>query len=126
MTAPWYQAFAQQINDGTPTYRRCESCDAVCLPPRTTCPACAEPALVDESLSETATVVSFTEIHVTIPQFSDEAPYTVVIAEFPEGVQLTGQLRPADTGVDINHGEAVELGVEHHREQNWLLTFTPV
>ncbi len=125
MTAPWYQAFAQQINDGTPTYRRCESCDAVCLPPRTTCPACAEPALVDESLSETATVVSFTEIHVTIPQFSDEAPYTVVVTAFEEGVRLTGQLR-SDGETDIKQGEQVQLGVEQHTDDDWVVTFTPV
>lgn len=128
MTAPWYHEFAEGIDDGEPVYRRCEHCDAVSLPPRSTCPECAQPALTDEPLSETATVVSFTEIYVTIPKFSGETPYTVVVAAFEEGVQLTGQLREQDGDDDtsIQPGDTVRLGIERRGEDDLFVTFTPV
>ncbi len=122
MTAPWHVEFLKAIDVGEPIYRRCGACDAVGWPPRRSCPECGEPEMVDAPLSTRASVVSHTEITATIPKFSGETPYTVLIAEFEEGVRLTGQLRGEET---IDRGDDVELGVERRDEDDWIVTFTP-
>lgn len=119
---PWFSAFAERIDDGDPYYLACPACDASALPPRTVCPDCGTRSLTERSLSDSATVTAATRIHSTIPAFAGETPYTVVIARFDEGVQLTGQLRDA---ADVSRGEAVTLGAERHGEEDWLVTFSP-
>ncbi|MFB6080587.1 MAG: Zn-ribbon domain-containing OB-fold protein [Haloferacaceae archaeon] len=119
----WYTALADAVAAGEGTYLECESCGAVALPPRTLCPSCGESTLVERPLSETATVASFTEIHVTIPAFHGTTPYTVVVAAFDEGVRLTGRLR-GEGPVAI--GDAVALGVAERDDGRPLLTFEPV
>lgn len=123
MTPTWFQEFAGSIEAGAPTYRVCDNCDAVGLSPRTTCHSCGHRTLSDATLSGTASVVAATEIGVTTPKFSGETPYTVLIAEFDEGVRLTGQLRD---GTAVERGETVELGVERRGDDDWLVTFSPV
>ena len=118
----WYRDFAAGIDAGQPTYHECTECETVGLPPRTTCPTCGHPEMTDRVLSDTAQVVSFTEIQATIPRFSGQTPYTVVIAEFDEGVRLTGQLR----GEDVERGAVVRPGVENLDDDEPLITFQPV
>ncbi len=122
MTAAWYLEFVEAIDGESPTYRRCESCGAVGLPPRRICPECHAESMAEATLSTEATVVASAEVAVTIPKFSGETPYTVVIAEFEEGVRLTGQLRGSE---EIDRGTSVELGVEKRDEEGWVVTFSP-
>lgn len=118
----WYSTFAEAVGSGEPPYLACEDCGEPSLPPRRICPACGGTSLTERPLSSTGTVVSFTEIAVTIPAFHGTTPYTVVIAEFPEGVRLTGQLR-GDAPVAI--GDAVSLGTEALEDGSAILTLTP-
>lgn len=117
---PWFLAFAETIADGEPFYLACVDCEFVGLPPRTVCPECGTQTLEQQPLSGPAEVVSYTEIHSTIPDFADETPYEVVLATFEPGVRLTGQLR----GDSVSVGDQVTLDAEE-RGDGWLLTFTP-
>lgn len=119
----WFSEFANAVGDDTATYLRCESCDAVGLPPPRTLAGCDDDAVVETPLPSKAAVVSFTEIASTIPKFSDETPYTVVIGEFDGCVRLTGQLR-GSTEVEID--DEIEPGIETVGEDNQILTFTPM
>lgn len=121
MTAPWFTAFAERVAAGDPTYRRCAACGGAGLPPRRTCPDCGAPDMEDAPLSTTGRVETYTEVHVTTPRFSGETPYTVVLAGFPEGVRLTGQLRGAS---EIDRDDRVTLDAEE-RDDGWLLIFSP-
>ena len=119
---PWFVEFAEGVEDGTPVYRECGDCGSVALPPREVCPECGTRTLEDHSLSETATVTASTRIFSTIPEYTDDAPYTVIVATFDQGVRLTGQLREAES---VDRGETVAIGAERRTEDEWLLTFTP-
>lgn len=63
------------------------------------------------------------EIGVTIPKFADDVPFTIVIAVFDEGVQLTGQLRGADS---VERGDRVAVGAETPDGKTPTITFSPV
>lgn len=123
MTATWFTEFVRSVAEGEATYLHCESCGATGLAPRRTLPGCSTSSIAERELPSTAVVVSHTEITNTIPKFSGQTPYTIVISEFDGGVRLTGQLRGADT-VDI--GDEVELGAEAETDDDWILTFQPV
>ena len=121
----WYDDLLSAIENGEPQYLRCTECEHATLPPRQVCPSCGQQALEEAPLSDTGWVQSYTEITVTTPKFHGEAPYTVVLAEFTEGVSLTGQLHGA-TAEDITVGDQVRLSVERREEQPGIISFHPV
>lgn len=113
----WFDEVLDAVEGGEPFYLSCESCGASSLPPRRICPDCGSSELSRKDLSETATVETYTPIHVTIPAFSDDAPYTVAVARFDEGVRLTGQVSDGD---EVEIGDDVRLGVGENDEGRYL------
>lgn len=125
MTVPaWFERFTDAIAAGDQRALGCEACGETTLPPRQFCPACGSTALTPQPFGDRGTVLSFTEISVTIPRFHGETPYTVVLAELDGGVVLTGQLRGA-TADDVAIGDPVALGVEARGDGPGVVTFRP-
>jgi acetyl-CoA acetyltransferase/uncharacterized OB-fold protein len=120
----WFDAFVDDLASGDGWALDCESCGERTLPPRRVCPACGSSAMTRTPLSGRGTVLTFTEITITIPKFHGETPYTVVLVELDEGPRLTGQLRDA-TADDVAIGDAVVLGTEPHDGGTAVLTFRP-
>lgn len=118
----WFRDFATAIEEDEPFRLFCPECDRSTLPPRSSCPSCPNDQLEKKQLSKNATVQSHSTVHVTIPRFLDETPYTVVLARFDEGISLCGQLRGAE---DIEIDDEVTLGVEGSTEDGLLVTFSP-
>jgi hypothetical protein len=126
VTVPaWYEEFADAVAAGEGEYLACESCGETALPPRELCPACGSASLARRTFSDRGTVLSFTEISVTIPKFHGETPYTVLLVEMDEGIALSGQLREASAG-DVAIGDEVEVGVETREGGPDVFTFRPV
>ncbi len=117
----WFNELLDAVEAGDAFYLSCADCGASSLPPRDVCPECGSLELSEQELSTTATVETYTPIHVTIPAFSGETPYTVVVAGFDEGVRLTGQF----VGDEVEMGDEVRLGVGEHDEGRYL-TFEAV
>lgn len=129
MTVPaWYTTLLDGVESDGPTARVCEACGETVLPPRSVCPDCGGTAFRETTLSPTAEVASFTEIHVTIPEFHGQAPYTIVVADFDEGVRLTGRLSGADS---VAVGDIVTVGTERlgapgeEGQRRRVVTFAP-
>jgi hypothetical protein len=118
----WFDRFTDGIAAAEGHYLVCETCGEAALPPREVCPACAATTLGEEPLPDRGTVLSFTEISVTIPKFHGETPYTVVLAEFDDAVALTGQLRGAGAA-DVTLGDMVAVGVEDRGDEVPVVTF---
>ncbi|MCL7418105.1 MAG: OB-fold domain-containing protein [Halalkalicoccus sp.] len=92
------------------------------LPPRRLCPECGEADLEKRALPEGGTLDTYTTIHVATPAFTEDAPYTVAIADFGLA-RLTGQLRGVE---DPEVGMRVAVGVEEREtEEEPLLVFRP-
>lgn len=117
----WFDGLLDAVEAGEPFHMSCADCGASSLPPREVCPDCGSHELSKEDLSKTATVETYTPIHVTIPAFSGETPYTVVVAGFDEGVRLTGQL----VGDEVEMGDEVRVGVGENDDGRYL-TFEAV
>ena len=120
----WFEEFTDAIASGGGQHLVCEACGEATLPPRRICPACGSTELAGEPLPDRGEIISFTEISVTTPKFHGETPYTVLLVELAEGVQLTGQLREA-TAEEVAIGDEVRLDTEPREEGAPLLTFRP-
>jgi len=118
----WHAALTAAAAAGDPYYLQCTACGTATLPPRGHCPNCGATTLRIRPLSATGTVASFTEIHISTPRFADATPYTVVVADFDEGIRLTGQLRGTDA---VEVGDRVAIGADEADDGERFLTFEP-
>lgn len=92
------------------------------LPPRRLCPVCGDVDLERQSLPDSGTLDTFSTIHVATPEFTEDAPYVVAIADFGF-VRLTGQLRDVE---EPETGMRVGVGIEDRKtEHEPLLVFRP-
>ncbi|SEO40311.1 hypothetical protein SAMN04487948_102255 [Halogranum amylolyticum] len=107
MTDAGYDEWLDALEDGEGYYLACEQGHGS-LPPRRVCPHCGSPELSEEPLPETGTVETFTVVHVPAPDFSDQAPYATVVADFGD-VRLTGVVG-GDVVDDVEVGTTVEPG----------------
>jgi len=89
-----YDDLLDAIEAGEASYLECGNGHGW-LPPRRICPECGSRDLADEPLPDVGELVSFTEVAVPAPAFSDDAPYTTALADFGP-VQVTGLLRGAE------------------------------
>jgi uncharacterized OB-fold protein len=96
-----FDDFLDALEAGEPYYLEGPDGDGW-LPPRRIDPATGSETLTEEPLPETGTIVTHTLTHVASPEFVDDAPFVVAIAEFGP-VRITGQVRDVDP-------EAVEIG----------------
>jgi len=116
----WLRAFT--ADDGY--YLECENGHGS-LPPRRACPDCGSAELTEKPLPATGTVETVTTVHVPTPAFTDDAPYSTVIAEFG-AVRLTGIVVDAEPGT-VEVGEEVEPDVgARETTGDEVLVFRPV
>lgn len=101
------------IEDGEGYYLECADGHGW-LPPRRICPECGSQDLEQQPLPEAGKVISFTEISVAAPSWTEDAPYITAVADFGP-VGITGLLRGADdptvgmvVGLDV--GERLTTG----------------
>ena len=69
--------FLTQVKKGVLMGQRCPSCQQVYVPPRGSCGACGVPTEEEVTLSDKATVESFTIVHIPIPGNPIEPPFVV-------------------------------------------------
>jgi len=105
-----YDDFLDAVEEGEPYYLESPSGNGW-LPPRRFDPRTGERDLAEQALSGTGEIVTHTVTHVAPPQFVDDAPFVVAVADFGP-VQMTGQVHGVEDFEDVDIGDEVELGVE--------------
>ncbi|GAD52521.1 hypotheical conserved protein [Halarchaeum acidiphilum MH1-52-1] len=81
------------------------------VPPVKRCFDCGAPDLERVPIPDTGTVLTATTVHVAIPDYDDDAPYTVAIADF-DGLRLTGRVCDSPDAADSLVGRDARLGAE--------------
>lgn len=119
-----YDDFLDAVEEGDPYYLE-GSDGAGWLPPRLRDPRTGERGLTEEEMPDTGEIVTMTTTYVATPDFADDAPFVVAIADFGP-LQLTGQVRGVDPD-DVDIGDEVELDVGRtETADERLVTFHPV
>lgn len=116
-----YADLLDAIEAGEGTYLACEAGHGW-LPPRRICPACGSRDLAVEPLPDAGELVSFTEVAVPAPAFSDDAPYITALADFGP-VQITGLLR-GSSAPEIGDVVGLEVG-ERRTTEDRAIVFRP-
>lgn len=119
-----FDDFLDAVEAGEPYYLEGPAGDGS-LPPRRIDPATGSHELTERPLPETGEIVTYTQTHVASPEFVDDAPYVVAIADFGP-VNITGQLRDVPDG-DVRTGMPVELDVDRSETADErLVVFRPL
>ncbi|MGD9093781.1 MAG: Zn-ribbon domain-containing OB-fold protein [Anaerolineales bacterium] len=90
---------------------RCQSCQALFLPPRPVCADCFSVDMSWEEISQEGELAAFTVIHIA-PTAMIEAgygrdnPYCSGIVKLLDGPSISAQI----LGVDISHPETIRIG----------------
>lgn len=118
-----YDEWLAAVEEGAGYYLACPNGHGS-LPPRRLCPHCGSREIEERPLPETGAVETFTETHVPIPSFDEDAPYVVAIAAFGDA-RITGQLRGIDPS-EIESGQSVTVDVvERETTADPLVVFQP-
>jgi len=119
-----FDNFLDAVAAGEPFYLETPDGDAL-LPPAGHEAWNADQELTERPLPVTGEILTHTMTNVATPQFADDAPFVVALAEFGP-VTLTGQVRGIDPD-DVTIGQAVTLAVVRtETADERMLVFEPV
>ncbi len=104
---PSVEKYLQNIQDGHFKAYKCTKCEAVIAPPSGSCYNCGNSIMEWTDVSGKGKLVSFTVIHISPDEFTEEAPYYVAIVELVEGTRVSARL----LGFDPLKPEGVKLGI---------------
>ena len=71
---------------------RCKKCGDSHFPPKADCPNCLDSEMEWVEVKDNARLIAYTAVHYGPSGFEDEAPYTLAIAEFEDGLRVFGRL----------------------------------
>jgi len=125
---PTVEKYLQNIQDGHFKAYKCTNCDAVIAPPSGSCYNCGNSTMEWTEVSGKGKLVSFTVIHISPDEFSEEAPYYVAIVELVEGTRVSARLLGFDPlkPEDVKLGIEVQLTYEEVKTGRKYLAFKPV
>lgn len=95
------------LKEGKILGTKCKNCGKVMTPQKPVCEKCGSTDLEEIEFKGEGTIRSFTIINVAPPQFTDKAPYVVVIVHLDEGPSIVGRL----IGVDPTKPEKIKIGM---------------
>jgi uncharacterized OB-fold protein len=72
--------------------QKCSSCGRFQPPPAYFCLSCKSDELKWIELPGKGTLYTYSTVYVPLSSLEDEAPYTVAIVEFQEGLRITGRI----------------------------------
>lgn len=89
---------------------RCLACQRLFYYPRNACPHCGSRELGWQEACGTATVHSFTHVHVSFygPEWEDQLPYTAILVDLVEGPRMLSRLVGNDRD-QVRIGDRVQL-----------------
>ncbi|MFB6114069.1 MAG: Zn-ribbon domain-containing OB-fold protein [Halodesulfurarchaeum sp.] len=118
-----YDDFLDAVEDGEPYYLESPSGNGW-LPPRAIDPETGETTFTERPLPEPGELLTYSEAYVAAPDFAEDAPFVVAVAEFGP-VRITGQIRGMNAD-DLEIGQAVSIDVDTAETTgDRLLVFRP-
>lgn len=85
--------FAEHLKNGRIMGTRCRRCGTVTFPPRADCEKCMASDWEFVQYSGKAKLVTFTQISAAPTGFEDMVPYTIGVADLPEGGRVLAWVR---------------------------------
>ncbi|MDP2718234.1 MAG: Zn-ribbon domain-containing OB-fold protein [Dehalococcoidia bacterium] len=96
--------FINYLEKGQVSATRCKKCGRVYFPPRVQCADDLTTEVEWTSLSESGTLLTFTQVNYGPSGFENDTPYTLAVVEFDEGIRVFGRLDKTIPSGDIKVG----------------------
>jgi len=93
--------FVTYLEQGKVMATRCKSCGDRCFPPRMDCPRCLSSDVEWFPIEGSGKLATYTTVSYGPSGFENDAPYTLAIVDFAEGLRVFGRLSRDIKGGDI-------------------------
>jgi uncharacterized protein len=101
--------FVDYLEKGKIMTTRCKRCGKVFFPPKVDCPKCLTSEVEWLEIKSPGTLRTYTTVVYGPTGFENDAPYTLGIAEFSEGVKILGRISKAIPTDEIKVGMKIQL-----------------
>jgi len=102
-------AFVDYLEQGKLMTTRCKDCGTYYFPPKMDCPSCHDSEVEWVEIKNDGVLVTYTIVHYGPSGFEDEAPYTLAIGDFGDGLRIFGRLSKTIEEGDIKAGMALKM-----------------
>ena len=83
---------------------KCGKCETVSFPPRADCPKCRSNAAEWITIDGSAKLVTFTQVYFAPPQFQQNTPYMLGVAELSNGLRVFAPISSEVDGSSLKPG----------------------
>ena len=96
--------FVTYLEQGKVMTTKCKKCGHRFFPPRADCPDCLGSEVEWVAIEGTGNLVTYTTVNYGPSGFENDAPYTLAIVDFPDGLRVFGRLSKEITpgGIEID------------------------
>lgn len=102
-------AFVDYLAQGKIMATRCKSCGTYFFPPKMDCPSCLKSETEWVEVKNNGKLITFSVVHYGPSGFEDDAPYTIAVAEFGNGVRIFSRLNKDIKEADIKPGMPLKV-----------------
>ena len=103
------EEFVTYLEQGEVMTTRCKECGTYYFPPKMDCPRCLLSDVEWVKIDNEGKLVTYTVVHYGPSGFEDEAPYTLAIGDFGEGLRIFGRLDKDIEESDIKPGMGLKM-----------------
>lgn len=118
--------FVDYLEKGKVMATRCQKCGKVYFPPRADCAGCLSSDIEWIEIKGTGRLLTFTTVNYGPTGFENDAPYTLGIAEFEEGLKVLGRVSKLVSPSDIKVGMKVKLTPQKLANGNLIYELRPL
>ena len=101
--------FMTSLEQGKIMATKCSNCGKAYFPPKMDCPACLDSEVEWLEIKGDGKLATYTVVNYGPTGFEDDAPYTLAIGEFSEGVKLLGRMNRDIKESDIKVGMKLKV-----------------
>jgi len=101
--------FVDYLEQGKVMTTRCKKCEKSYFPPKVDCPKCLLSDIEWVEIKDNGKLITYTVVHYGPSGFEDEAPYTLSICEFGDGLRIFGRLNKDIKESDIKPGMELKI-----------------
>jgi len=107
------EQFVDLLRDGRLSGTVCKSCGTRYFPPRSDCRVCLSDQMDWFPISGEGTLLTFTTAMYAPAGFEQDVPYSLGVAEFPDGLKVFGRMDKSMPSDQIKAGMKVKVKVVH-------------
>ncbi len=101
--------FINYLEQGKVMTTRCKKCGTSYFPPKMDCPSCLDSDVEWFEIKNNGKLITYSTVQYGPSGFEDEAPYTLGIAEFGDGLRVFGRLSKDIKEDDIKPGMELKV-----------------